>query len=397
MKLRRLLWHAALLLLISTCLPGCAAMQWYARQTGKGAVRGFYEGMASVDDPLRKKVINDVLSDPALRQVAHDITASVVGGAVDGLTQAKLDQLAGSMVQNTMKTLREQGDSAMNQFVREAGPMLDRALRRGIEDAVLAMGTAMHKTAQEDMGEATTLLVRAAIEGLMQSLTRAGRELTRDLDDKTERFLTQKVAPGAGQVARTFTREAVLGIQEGLAQGGLSGGIKDQLPTLRMVMHEIGVGLGEGLGVGIGRSVQKSPIEPLLTGIAVVLGILLTGAVVGLILMWRRYLSTSKSLELFAHEINEAQGNEQIHAQELRRQIRDAHATANHVTFLDKFLKHRGLYRPIGKLGGIENPDYHDTSTPPAAASSTPLRFKQDHEAAGGPDGTGGPAGKERR
>lgn len=340
-------WWAAAFLFIATLLSvGCSPIQWYARQSGKGAVRGFYEGVADVDEPVRRRVMSDVLGDPALRQMAHDVASSIVTGVVDGVSQAKLDRLTNNMVKSTLETLRAEGDSAMAQLVDRTGPLLERALRRGVEDAVLAMGSALHRSAQDDLAAATSLIMRAAVDGAVQSLRRSSVELGHDLDANTERFLTQRVAPGVGYIAHTFTREAVLGLQEGLTQSG----VKDQMPALRLVMHEIGLGLGEGLGVGFGRSVQKTPLEPVLIGIAVVLGLLLVGTVLWLVLLWRRYSHTSQSLALFAQELEEASTSEARNVREVAQAIRDAHITSNQMAFLEKFLKRRGLY-PHGEHG----------------------------------------------
>jgi hypothetical protein len=333
------LW-AAFLFITTFLFSGCSPIQWYARQSGKGAVRGFYEGVADVDEGTRRRVMSEVLGDPALRQMAHDVASSIVTGVVDGVAQAKLDRLTNNMVKSTLDTLRTEGDTAMAQFVDRTGPLLERALRRGVEDAVLAMGSALHHSAQTDMGAATTLLMRAAVDGAVQSLRRSSVELGHDLDANTERFLTQRVAPGVGYIAHTFTREAVLGLQEGLTQSGM----KDQMPALRLVMHEIGLGLGEGLGVGFGRSVQKAPLEPVLIGIAVVLALLLVGSVLWLVLLWRRYSNTSQSLALFAQELEEASTSEARNVRDVAQAIRDAHITANQMAFLEKFLKRRGLY-----------------------------------------------------
>lgn len=338
-----LLWLSVGIGLTASCSP----IQWYAKQTGKGAVRGFYEGMADIDDQVRHQVTAALLSDPSLRKTAHDLTESIIIGAVDGLSQAKLDKLAGQIVQNTLTTLRAQGDSAMSQLVRDAGPLLDQALHRAVEDAVMTLGTSLRESAQGDLGTATSLLMKSAVEGVLQALNRSGRELARELNENTERYLTEKVAPGAGIVARTVTREAILGMQDGLMQSGM----KDQMPALRMVMREVGMGLGEGLGVGFGRSVQKSPLEPILTGITIVLGILFVAAVVGIILIWRRYMSASGSLALFAQEMNQAELTDQERVQALRRSIQQAHTAAKKDAFLDQFLKGRGLYKPISLVG----------------------------------------------
>jgi hypothetical protein len=281
-----------LLLLIVTLLPGCPAIQWYTRQSSKGAVRGFYEGMADLEQPLRGKALSNVLSDPALRQTAQDVTAAIVIGAIDGLTQAKITKLSEHLVHDSMQTLREQGGAAMNDFVDKSGPLLEQAMRRGIETSILALGESMRKTAQNDLGAATNLLVRSAIEGMMQALRQGGREALRDLSADTEQYLAQKVAPNAGLVARTVTREAMLGLQDGFTQSGMH----DQLPALRMVMREIGIGLGEGLGQGLGRSVRKSPLEPILIGLSAGLTLLFVATVVWLILLWRRYAHITRSL-----------------------------------------------------------------------------------------------------
>lgn len=281
-----------LLLFLGALQTGCPAIQWYTKQSSKGAVRGFYEGVAEIEQPLRGRAMAQVLNDPVLRQMAHDVTASVVTGAVDGLTEAKLNKLSEHMVEDSMRTLREQGTEAMQKFMNDAGPMLEQAMRHGIENSILTVGEAMRKSAQNDMGEATNLLVRAAVDGMLVSLRRGSHDLFRDLSVDTEQYLAGKVAPSAGLVARTVTREAVLGLQDGFTQPGMH----EQLPALRMVMREIGIGLGEGLGQGLGHSVRKSPLEPILIGLSAGLTLLFVTALVWLILLWRRYVHVTQSI-----------------------------------------------------------------------------------------------------
>lgn len=371
----------ALLLLLAGLFTnaGCPAIQWYMRQSGKGAVSGFYEGMSHVDPAVHRRITSTVLEDPNLQKFAHDLTSSIVLGASDGMTQAKLDALAGRVVQSAMTTLREQGSDALNQLMKQAGPALEQSLRRGVEESVLAMGAAMHKTAETDMGAATTLLMRAAVDGVLQSLRHSSRELGRELNDSTEQYLKEKVAPGAGHIARTLTREAMLGLHDGLTETG----VKEQLPALRLVMHEIGAGLGEGMGEGLGRSVHKSPLEPILTGITIILAVLFIGAVIGLVLMWRRYVSVTRSLSLFAQELSQAEKTDQEHTQYLVRAIRDAHTAANHTAFLDKFLKYRGLYRPLPTA------DVNRYVEHASVVGTTPPPYTSDGPAPGSVDMTG--------
>ena len=281
-----------LLLLIVTLLPGCPAIQWYTRQSTRGAVRGVYEGLADLEQPLRGQAMSRILQDPILRQTAHDVTAAVVLGVVDGLTQAKISRLSEKMVQDTVGSLKTQGGEAMNKFVSDAGPLLEVAMRRGIENAIMALGESMHKSAESDLGAATNILVKAAIDGMMTELRKSGKDLLHDLSGDTEAYLQQKVAPSAGLVARTVTREAMLGLQDGFQQSGMH----DQLPALRMTMREIGIGLGEGLGQGLGKSVSKSPLEPILIGLSAGLTLLFAATVVWLILLWRRYMHITKQL-----------------------------------------------------------------------------------------------------
>jgi hypothetical protein len=165
-------------------------------------------------------------------------------------------------------------------------------MRRGIENAIMTLGESMHKSAESDLGAATNLLVKAAVDGMMSELRKGGRDLIHDLSGDTEQYLTQKVAPNAGLVARTVTREAILGLQDGFTQTGMH----DQLPALRMTMREIGIGLGEGLGQGLGKSVSKSPLEPILIGLSAGLTLLFAATVVWLVLLWRRYMQITRTL-----------------------------------------------------------------------------------------------------
>ena len=61
--------RAAFLFFAAFLLVGCSPIQWYARQSGKGAVRGFYEGVTDVDEATRRRAMSEVLGDP---ECSHD-------------------------------------------------------------------------------------------------------------------------------------------------------------------------------------------------------------------------------------------------------------------------------------------------------------------------------------
>lgn len=317
------------LLLVWGCvsvLPGCAAPELTARVTTRGAVHGAAEGLAGLEPEVLRKLQQTYLDDEALQRAARDLSRALIQGTAQGLDQAQVDQLAGRAVAAAMDTLRTQAGQA----ALAAAPHLEAALREGIQTAILSAGDALRQSAQRDLAVAARSLVRASLSAAVDTLGRYARSV--DWHGATSRYAEESLAPAAGLVARTMMREAVVGMQEGLDQVGAG---KDV--PLRAIMREVGAGLAEGLGTGA----ADSRLTNWLIAFVVVLGGLLLGALVGAILLWRRYQQTTRSLVLFARKMNDAQKADNAAVRELRQAILTAHAESHQDAWLNRFLQRR--------------------------------------------------------
>jgi hypothetical protein len=317
------------LLIVSIAAPvlsGCAAPELTARVTTRGAVHGAAEGLAGLEPEVLRKLQQTYLDDAALQRAARDLSRAVIQGTAQGLDQAQVDQLAGRAVAAAMDTLRTQAGQA----ALAAAPHLEAALRNGIQTAILSAGSALRQSAQRDLAVAGRILVRAALGAAVDTLGQYARNV--DWNGVTSRYAEESLAPAAGVVARTMMREAVVGMQEGLDQVGAG---KDV--PLRAIMREVGAGLAEGLGTGA----ADSRLTSWLVAFVVVLGGLLLGALVGAILLWRRYQQTTRSLVLFARKMNEAQKADNAAVRELRQAILTAHAENHQDAWLNRFLQRR--------------------------------------------------------
>lgn len=332
---------AALLLIVCSLLAGCAEPELAGRQTTRGIVSGAAEGLADLDPAVLQKLRKMYLGDADIQRSARALSKALVLGTSEGLQQAQLDQLAGRAVAATLTALRTQGGPVMEEMVRSQGAVISAALQRGIRDSILTAGLAMRQTTERDLAAAAQVLIRAALGATMTTLAQYLQGI--DLDARTERYARETLAPAAGLVMRTAMREAMLGMQEGI---DLTEKARPRQAPLRTVMREIGAGLAEGMGAGV----SNTRLTKFLTAGIGVLVLLLIGALVGAILLWKRYQRTTRSLLTFARKLNEAREHDDTTLRSLREAIQAAHVENRQDAWLTRFLTRSGLT-------GTGNPD----------------------------------------
>jgi hypothetical protein len=298
------------------------------RQGAQGAIKGIFDGLATVDPAVRQQVRNAYIGDVDFQKGIHDLSQSLVLGAGEGLRQAQVDQMAAAAVNAVMTALRQQGGMALADL-QTAEPELERALRSAITTSITSAGQALAQTATRDLTLALRALLTAAVDGTVDALSRHLH--TVDLRAFAERDL----APAAGLVARTFTREAVIGLRQGLDEAG-----HGEKPPIRAIMREVGAGLAEGMKAGV---TDNGRFESLLIGVLAVQGAFLLAVIVGGVVLWRRYQQTTSSLLVFARQMSEAEHIDQQFGQQLRSAIKEAHAASENGEFLRRFLNRNGL------------------------------------------------------
>ncbi len=308
-------------------LLGCATKQ-LAREAGEGAVKGAVQ--AAADQKTRQELIRQILDDPELKKAGASLAYNLIQGGVSGgldALQNRAEGLAQEMVRAGGRAFREQGALL--------GPDVERSLRRTLVRTILASGTALRKSAEKDLSIATSVLIKAAVEGFLDGVSAHADQL----GPKASALFQQNVLPGVESLGYRL----VLGMGQGLKEVMKS---TDPNPSaLRLILREAGAGLGEGLGEGLAKSVTRDPIRPVLIIAVAGLGALLIAAIVVGIVLWRRYSQATQSLFLFANQLNQplAPGSTNT---ALMQAIRESHEAANRTAWLEKFLRSRGLYRP---------------------------------------------------
>jgi hypothetical protein len=176
----------------------------------------------------RKAEIAALFTSPEFREAARELSAELVGGAVDGLTEeARLQRLtlkADQFIRAMEPTLSA---ALANSIEGELGPVLRAELRRGVVEvlrAAISEGTS--DSSQERLsGLAAALTDRIAQTLLPRLGPEAGKALREDLLPALDEALRRgaKEMPGAAQaevpphsIGRVVTREAMLGLADAL-------------------------------------------------------------------------------------------------------------------------------------------------------------------------------------
>lgn len=308
----RLLSLFSLIWLLATV--GCGSLKDTVRGLGRSAVQGIADELPNMRAPLQKTLHDTLLGDEVIQQAAQRITAATMHGIDAGLADPSLHRHLDELIAEALKTVGEHGSAATRQVLQTAGPELKEALRQIVLQTVAAASGALRDAVSRDLTQASQQLARGTAEALVTALVKAlegplGQQLQQTAGLMGQRLASETAAglasPASKAAAAEFTHSAVQGALRG-ARAGLDEGLPDRLQIA-------------------------------LIAAAVVLAALVLLLGLGILVIYRRYKKSTKSLAIIAEKIN------QQDATDLKRAIRRS-ADDNYVgPWLSGFLKERGL------------------------------------------------------
>ena len=135
-------------------------------------------------------------------------------------------------------------------------------------------------------------------------------------------------------MVQRLAKDAVHGLKEGFQE--VDGA--EKFPSYEKTVRRVGFDLGVGIGEGLTASVAKDPSKPLFTTVIIILSALSVGTLLVALVFLRRYRQAAKSLTLFVHQMGQSSPSG-----ELMDAVFRAHEASGHRSFLQRFLKQRGL------------------------------------------------------
>lgn len=238
--------HFTLVLALAAPVACAHGAKELVRSSTKGGIAG---GLEAMNDPANQALLRRLLGDPAIQKAAHDLTAALTGGAIDGLT----DEQRGVRV-------REASDAYIRTIAAAVGHALDEdispALTRSVNDLVGGAVSSAISPGNRRLAEqlvdgvartAITAFTQSTASGLRDDLGPALTELlAEDLGPALQKVIEQNLGPAlrkvieedltatlrdalsgeeggpAGTFARSLTKQIVLGVNDGMSELGIS-------------------------------------------------------------------------------------------------------------------------------------------------------------------------------
>ena len=235
--------------ILATLALGLAAPIACAHGAGKlvnsGVQGGVEGGLQALNDPRNKELLLRLLRDPEIVMAAHDLTAALTGGAIDGLSD-----------EQRVKRVQAASDAYIRTVAAAIGDALDQdlspALARGVGDVVAeALRPANRRLAQDMIGGVTRSALaafsQASAQGLRDDLGPAltstlidelgpalqrviednlgpalRKVLEQDLQVAMQGLLAGEEGGATGAFARALTKQIVLGVNDGMSEMGIS-------------------------------------------------------------------------------------------------------------------------------------------------------------------------------
>lgn len=210
---------------------------------------GIEETLKALADPANQALMQKIANDPELRKAAHDFTAAMTGGALDGM-----------VADERQRHLREASDA----YIRSVSGAVGRALSEDISPAVTRtveslVGGAIASAVSPSNKRLTVSFIdgvtRSAITAFTQSTAQGlrddlgpamGKVIAEDLGPALRKVIAEDLGPGMhamirdelkpamaemfdeqskaaiGGVIRGVTKDIVLGVNDGMTELGLS-------------------------------------------------------------------------------------------------------------------------------------------------------------------------------
>lgn len=268
----------SLIALLLSVAPGCITAEGVVR---KAVPATFDETLSFLEDPESQARIQKLMHDPQIQAASKELTESLVGGALDGLTD-----------EQRQTALRDMSTRYLEAITKAAG----KGLKEDISPALAAtvqqtLDSALSPRTRREASAMVNDLTRTTVTALTQS---AGKGLQEDLGPALRHVLEQDVGPGLKKVVRAdlapALREAVrdelvpvIGIVSREASKQLVLGAADALAELE-VKRDLGL-LEESIWTRLDhmmhKGIQISQIIAWVLGLAlaVVVGLVVRGTV----------------------------------------------------------------------------------------------------------------------
>ena len=186
---------------------------------------GIEETLRALNDPENQELMRRLVNDPELRQAAHDFTAAITGGALDGLTEEarhrKIQELSQAYIRTLASTLSKSLDE-------DISPAVTRTVESIMGGAIAAAVSPENRRLTASFVDS---VARSAMTALMQSTARGlrddlgpalGKVITEDLKPALADLLTTQSQQAIGGLVRQITKDAVLGANDGMSELGIS-------------------------------------------------------------------------------------------------------------------------------------------------------------------------------
>jgi len=236
-------------------LAGClavaplACVHGAANMVRGGVVGGVGGGLEAMNDPANRAMLLRLLRDPDIKAAAHDLTAALTGGALDGLSdeerQVKLRAASDAYIRTIAAAvggaLDEDISPAVTRAVHDivagavAGALRPANVRaaQGLVDSVTRstitaftqstaaglrddLGPALHKVIAEDLGPALQHVMEHNLGPALRNV------VEKELQPALASALGGEDGGASGVLLRAMTKQIVLGVNDGMSELGLS-------------------------------------------------------------------------------------------------------------------------------------------------------------------------------
>ncbi|WP_434424300.1 hypothetical protein [Nannocystis pusilla] len=264
---RRRLWLAGAL---AASQVACAHG---AREMARGGVEGGLEGtLEALEDEGNRARLRRLLRDPEIQAAVHDLTQSITGGALDGLTDEERIQRVGEASDRYIRTIS-------GALARAVGEDVSPAVTKSVKELVGAvMAGAIGPENRRLTREFVDGVTRTALSAFMQSTAQGLREelgpalgdvVAQDLGPAVQRVVEDNLGPALRTVLERDlgpTMLAVAGGEDGGAVGAFGRALSKQLV----------LGVNDGMSeLGISLSPNKKASMGIFGWLAIGLGIVL--------------------------------------------------------------------------------------------------------------------------
>ena len=230
------------------CLP-LACVHGAENMVRGGVVGGVGGGLEAMNDPENRAMLLRLLRDPEITAAAHDLTAALTGGALDGLTDEQRQIRVRAASDAYIRTIAASVGEALNEDI---SPAVTRAVNDIVAGAVAgALRPANVRGAQQMVDSVTrstiTAFTQSTATGLRDDLGPAlNKVIAEDLGPALQQVIEQNIGPAlhkvvsqelepalammmagenggaTGVFARALTKQIVLGVNDGMSEMGIS-------------------------------------------------------------------------------------------------------------------------------------------------------------------------------